>query len=131
MDPGSIAAIIVSLVAATGGILSQRAASKAAKVNAETGGRLKMEDEAYERARNMDVATITRQDAEIAELRIQNNELRKQNEQLLVVEQQNVALNEDVKRVAKDNDSLHAENTRLHAKITELETKVTRLEDKA
>lgn len=117
MDNGSLAAIIVSLVAAAGAYMSQRAAAKAAKVNAESSGRMKMEDEAYDRAREYDTDTITRQKAEIDALRIQNDTLQR-------VHTQNRHLNEDVKRVSKDNDQLHAENTRLVKRVEDLESEV-------
>lgn len=107
MDPGSIAAIIVSVVAAYGAYASQKAAAKAAKANAESTGRMKMEDEAYDRAREYDTETIERQGREIAELRAEKDQLK-----------------EDVKGLKQDNETLHDENRELKRKVEQLEAQM-------
>lgn len=76
-DTGTVAVfagVIVSLGSAASAFASQRAASKASVVNTRTVA----EEEAYSRARKMDVETIKRQDDEIAELRDENKNLQTQ-----------------------------------------------------
>lgn len=80
MDAVNIATIVVALIAAAGAWASQRAAAKAAVQNTVVGGRVNMENEAYERARAFDTETIARQNHEIEELRKDSAELRKQHE---------------------------------------------------
>lgn len=103
LDPGDWAAIITSLVALFGVTMSSRNARKAAEKNTTVvsateleKARLSAETAAYERARRMDVETIERQDAELAELREQVQHL-----------------NADVKAVNKHNQELVAKNERL------------------
>lgn len=69
MNAVNIATIVVALIAALGAFASQRASSKATIQNTQTGGRVDMEKEAYERARGFDTETISRQDKELQELR--------------------------------------------------------------
>lgn len=80
MDAVNIATIVVALIAAAGAWASQRAASKAAVQNTVVGGRVNMENEAYERARAFDTETISRQNHEIDELRKESIDLRKEHE---------------------------------------------------
>lgn len=107
MDPGSIAAIIVSVVAAAGAYASQRAAAKAAKQNTESSGRMKMEDEAYDRAREYDTETIERQGRELIELRTERDQIKA-----------------DVKELKEDNERLHDENRELKRKLELLESQM-------
>ena len=62
---GDIASIIVALVAVVAAEASRRAARAASSKDARSA----REDEAYERARAIDTATIQRQESELAELR--------------------------------------------------------------
>lgn len=110
LDAGDWAAIICSLTALFGVVMSSRNARKAAEKNTTVvsateleKARLAAETAAYERARKMDVETITRQDKELGELREQAKHL-----------------NEDVKRVDADNQDLHRQNERLIAQNREL-----------
>lgn len=103
MDAGDWAAIICSLAALLGVVVTSRNARKAQEKNTTVvsateleKARLAAETAAYERARKMDVETITRQDKEIAELREQLEHL-----------------NADVKSVNRHNEELTAKNERL------------------
>lgn len=70
----AFASVIVGVVAAWGAWSSQRQVTKANEYST----RLDYEKEAYERARAYDVGTITSQDAEIAELKLENKQLREE-----------------------------------------------------
>lgn len=74
-DWGDLVTLAVAAIAALSAYASQRAASKASMLNVSTTTRVDMEKEAYDRARKFDIETIERQDAEIAELRRDNQEL--------------------------------------------------------
>ncbi|MCW2496388.1 hypothetical protein [Jatrophihabitans sp.] len=79
MDAGAwtaVASVAVALIAAASAKASQRAAANASTKNMETTSRTKIEEEAYSRAENFLTGTITRQDAEIAELRTEVDGLR-------------------------------------------------------
>lgn len=82
LEPAMIASVLVAIIAAGSAYASQHAASRASTLNAASSSRVEMEKEAYERARKMDVETITRLDAEVDELRAENEELRKKNRDL-------------------------------------------------
>lgn len=73
MDKASLATLAVAVIAALSAWASQRAASRASTTNTNTTSRVEMEKEAYDRARAYDTETISRQDAEIAELRSEHN----------------------------------------------------------
>lgn len=75
MDITGIVSVLVAVIAAAAAVLSQRSVAKASTENANTSSRVDMEKEAYDRARAYDTETIRRQDAEIAELREDNNRL--------------------------------------------------------
>lgn len=100
MDSTNLASLIVSLIAALGAIAAGRSASKAQVRTAEVQSRTSAETEAYNRARNMDVATITRQDNEIAALR---------------------EANKIMNQVLMENDDLKAEVARLRRRVRRLE----------
>lgn len=106
----AIASVIVSAIAALGGILSARESRKASTTNSVTSGRVEMEKEAYERARKLDTETIDRQDKELEELETKNDKLH---ERVELLQQQNQRLNEEVARISKDNYDLHRENQRV------------------
>ena len=78
----AIGAIVVALIAALGGWASQRAASRASRINTSVSGRLEAEQGAYERARAFDVETIERQNVEIATLRVLVDKLREERDKL-------------------------------------------------
>jgi biopolymer transport protein ExbB/TolQ len=78
----NIASIVVAIIAALSAYASSRAASRASTLNTQTSSRIDMEREAYERARAFDVATIARQDLELAALRAENLDQRKQIDRL-------------------------------------------------
>lgn len=118
MDPASIGAVIVALIAALGAWASARSNSRAAMVNA----RAQAEVEAYSRARAMDDRTIKRQDEEIEEIKQNYDEL-----------------NIRFKQISRDNELLHAENValrrthsqqvrKLHEENQALRERVERLE---
>lgn len=74
MDATNVASLIVALIAAVTAIASQRSAARASTVNARTAA----EEEAYNRARKMDIETIDRLIAENKELREREKELQEQ-----------------------------------------------------
>lgn len=74
MDATNVASLIVATIAALTAIASQRSASKASTVNARTAA----EEEAFNRARKMDIETIERLDRENKELREREKELEEQ-----------------------------------------------------
>lgn len=86
MDGGSIASVIVALVAAAVAIASQRSAKKASDMNTTAVTRVDMEKEAYIRARDHDVKTIEQQGKRIDELeddlKIAHKEIRSLKHQL-------------------------------------------------
>jgi predicted RNase H-like nuclease (RuvC/YqgF family) len=73
----AVASVAVALIAALSARASQRAAANASQKSVETGSRTEIEKEAFERAEGFLTGTITRQDAEIAELRREVDGLRK------------------------------------------------------
>lgn len=73
-DTTSIVSAVVAIVASGSAFASQRAAAKASTANSRTAA----EEQAYIRARDMDIETIRRQDAEIDELRTENKRQQKQ-----------------------------------------------------
>lgn len=121
--PDVLVGIGIALIGAITSIAAGRAAARASMSNARTDA----EKEAYSRARNMDVATIERQDREIAELQEQNRLLRTENETLLAVKDQNYHLNADVKRVDKENRRLDVENKSLRREVDELRKQLSEL----
>lgn len=79
---GFAGSIIVALIALYSARLSQKAAAKASTQDTQLAGRIKMEDEAYERARVLDVATIERQATELKEVHADYIELKAKYEDL-------------------------------------------------
>lgn len=90
MGAVEVGSVVVALIAAFGAWAAQRAAAKASTINTAVSGRLEAERGAYERARDFDIQTIERQQAEIAELRAKEIELRATNERL----------NEEIRKIA-------------------------------
>lgn len=82
MDPISISGIVIAIIAALGAWASQRSAAKANLMNTGVSTRLEAEKEAYNRARSFDIETIKRQDAELTELRKDNQRLYSEVSQL-------------------------------------------------
>lgn len=82
MDAVNVATVIVALIAALGAWASQRAASKSATRNVTVASRVDMEKEAYDRARAYDTETISRQDNEIKELRLEHESCEEKIEKL-------------------------------------------------
>lgn len=111
LDAINFAGIVISLIAATGAILSQRASSKASTINTATTSRVEMEKEAYIRARDIDTETIRRQDVELEELRTADR-----------------AKSEKIRQQDEVIDSLRADNRRVHAEVQALRTRIARLE---
>jgi peptidoglycan hydrolase CwlO-like protein len=70
-----IASILVCLFTVGGAYATNRASTKASRINTDTTSRVDMEKDAYIRARAFDVSTIERQDEELAELRAKNKAL--------------------------------------------------------
>lgn len=80
-----LAGIIAAFIAAGFAYLSSRAANQASIINAKTNAeaakeqtRTDLETEAYIRARQYDLATIARKDAEIQELRAEREEFKRE-----------------------------------------------------
>lgn len=71
-----IGGILIALIAALGAWAAHRSAGKASVAGTAVSGRLEAERNAYERARAFDVATIERQDSELAKLRQENQKLK-------------------------------------------------------
>ena len=103
IDPYSIGAILIALIAALGTWASHKSSAKASTINAKAAA----EVEAYNRARKMDLETIQRQDAEIDDIRAENGILKKR-----------------VREVELDNDELREDNTKLRRRVTALERKL-------
>lgn len=109
MDPVNIATVLVAVVAALGAWASARAASRAQKYNADATVKTAKETaelEAYNRARQMDLQTIKRQDEEFDELRARHDILKAR-----------------VAELEKDNETLHKENARMRRQLAALEEK--------
>ena len=100
LDPTSLAAVIVAIVGALGAWAAARSARSASLISEKT----KAEQEAYARARKMDVETIERQDKEIAELR-----------------DLDAARELAIRELRQDNQRLHEENAALRRRVTTLE----------
>lgn len=77
-DWGSVAAILVAIIAAASAEASRRAARNAIKTDAVDASRAKVEEAAYQRAEKFLEGTVTRQDAEIEDLRREVDECRKE-----------------------------------------------------
>lgn len=82
MDSGSIAAIIVAVIALVSGFASQRSASKASTSNVTLETRVDMERDAYLRARKLDTESISRLESENIELRKDEDESKKKQDEL-------------------------------------------------
>lgn len=114
MDQISWAGVVVALIGVISAWLSGRSARAAAKYNADASmasNKAQAETEAYQRARNMDLKTIQRQDEEIEEIRINSEKLR-----------------EKVRTLIQDNERLRTDNQRLHDDNDALRRRVSRLE---
>lgn len=70
--------VSVAIIGALSGWLTNRASVKSEIRNTDANNRAKMEDEAYQRAREMDTETIARKDAELAELRAERAQLKEE-----------------------------------------------------
>lgn len=99
IDPAVFASIIVVIISGLSAYASQRAASRATRLNTDATNRTDMEKEAYERARKFDVETITRQDTNIDELREEIKVLRKEIDELKV---KNRSLVSDIIRLEQE-----------------------------
>lgn len=99
-----ISLAIPSAIAALGAWAASRASAKAAAKNSQTTSRTEMEKEAYDRARKYDTETIARQDAEIAEVR-----------------EQNQFLNNDIKLLTSENRELREEVAMLRRRLVRIE----------
>lgn len=73
-----VGGIVIALIAAFGAWAAHRSAGKASVANTTVSGKLQAEQEAYERARAFDVATIERQDKELKFLREENKRLHEE-----------------------------------------------------
>lgn len=113
IDPSAVASIIVSLIAASSAFASQRSAARAANVNTVTASRVEMEREAYQRARDFDVATMKRQDEEIAELLGNVVALKKENQEY-----------------RRDVQELRKENRELSTRLSKCEKHLRQTEEK-
>lgn len=102
---GGWATIIVAAIALVSAFFSGRSASNASKYTTRT----QAETEAYNRAREMDLRTIKRQDEELEELEKKYDDL-----------------DEKYKLLKQDNEQLHEDNDRLRRRVSRLE----RLEDR-
>ena len=107
MDATNVAGIIVAGVAAAAAYASQRAAAKASTKNVSATTRVDMEKDAYERARKYDTDTITRQDSELEELRVE----------VFAVRQGNAALRLDNEQLRFDNEELKRRIVRLEERL--------------
>lgn len=108
MDGSNWATIIVAIVSVGSAYLAGRAARSAAKHTSDASvmnSRTQAETEAYNRARNMDMQTIERQEKELEKLR----------SRVTILEQNEERLNED--------------NDRLRSRLTRLERLETRLNE--
>lgn len=110
MDWGNWVTILVAAIAALSAYASQRAAAKATNLNTTTTSRVDMEKEAYDRARKFDIETIERQDAEIAELRADNQDLH---------DKIDVARSE-AREARREAREAHAESEALRAELRKL-----------
>jgi vacuolar-type H+-ATPase subunit D/Vma8 len=108
MQPIDFAAILVAAIAAFGAWAAQRAAAKANLLNSSVSGRLEAERDAYERARAFDIHTIARQDAELENVRRENEQLR---EELRTVKHRLAHLEND--KIPYLERQLHAQNEEL------------------
>lgn len=72
LDPINVGLVLVTLITALGAWATQRNASKANRLSAKEAA----EANAYDRAREMDVATIEHQKKEIAEFKVEQDELK-------------------------------------------------------
>lgn len=124
IDPIDIASVIVSLIAASAAIASQRAAARASVVNTKETSRVDMEKEAYERARAYDTETIRRQDAEIEEIRASNIQL---NDDLKILHADNKQLHTDNELLRLDNEKLLVDNKHLRGQVEALRAEVAKL----
>jgi len=100
------AVIIVGVISVASAYASAKAARNASKYNSDasvTSIRIQAETEAYDRARNMDVKTIERQDQEIEELRRNGQQLREKVRSLLTE-------NESLKRRVSALEEKQGEN---------------------
>lgn len=101
------AVIAVALISVLSAALAGRSARAAAKYNSDASvvnSRTLAEQDAYNRARKMDVDTIERQDKEIDQIAEQNRRLRAR-----------------VAELEEDNEKLHEENRILKKRVSRLE----------
>jgi hypothetical protein len=107
MSSADWALIIVGLISVVSAALAGRSARKAAKYDSDasiTNSKTLAETEAYNRARQMDIETIERQDKEIDSIRDENRKLRLK-----------------VRELQEDNETIHEENRKLKQRVRRLE----------
>jgi predicted RNase H-like nuclease (RuvC/YqgF family) len=115
-----VASIIVGTVAAVSGFAAQRSASRASVQSTEITTQADALDQAYERARKFDMATIGRQDSEIDELRktnlSQSHSIRKLRESDRKQQKEIRELNDHIDELRAQVTALKLENASLKAK---------------
>jgi len=80
--PNGGAGILVALISMLSSLATQKASSRASRIEKRESGRLAMENEAYIRARNFDIETIKRQAQMLSELRIDIDTCRDETREL-------------------------------------------------
>lgn len=139
MDAGDWAAIICSLAALLGVVVTSRNARKAQEKNTTVvsateleKSRLAAETAAYERARRMDVETIERQDREIAELREQvghlNTDVKATNAHNEELIRKSEHLEDQNERILAQNREVIEEARQLRQEVARLRQRLTRAE---
>lgn len=113
-DGGDMITLAVAVIAALSAWASQRSASRASSLNVATTSRVDMEKEAYDRARKFDIETIERQDAEIAELRTDNQDLHNKVD----------VARREAREARREAREAHAEADRLRVELTQLKQQV-------
>lgn len=112
MDLSSLIEIVPALVAALAAYAAGRSSSKVTRANAQDNNRVEMEKEAYDRARRFDTETITRQDAEMAELRAEM-----------------ATVKAEATTVLLENRQVMVKNQKLERRVQTLTNRVNRLEE--
>lgn len=115
METGTWIGLAIAAFTSLAALASQRSASKASTMNADTASRVEMEKEAYNRARAFDTETITRQDKRIEELERDN----------LNLHEQLGAARSEARAARTDARAAHAENISLRERIAVLEANQT------
>jgi chromosome segregation ATPase len=110
VDQINWAGIVIAGIGVISAWLAGRAAQNAAKYSART----EAETEAYNRARNMDLKTIERQDEEIEEIRKNNEDLRQKVRTLM---QDNQRLRQEVEEERQDKEALRRRVSHLEEQL--------------